>query len=187
MAEDPELEAVRRAITPGTTRLIKRTLCACLLIRAARHSAGPPAQVMRSCAWRRAGITLPVTAAVLVVTHWWHVLVLIIGHIGLLAPGRSSPPGACPTAPCTGTDSAAGGQQSGLVSFEGHPGRGGRQLDYDGRPWRAAVEVGIRSVAERERLQALNRGGARPDVDEASNRPLPDSLVGSGRHCYTDG
>jgi hypothetical protein len=40
MAEDPELEAVRRAITPGTTRSIKRTLCACLLMRAARRRAG---------------------------------------------------------------------------------------------------------------------------------------------------
>ena len=43
MAEDPELEAERRAITPGTTRSIKRTLCAYLLIRAAQRSTGPPA------------------------------------------------------------------------------------------------------------------------------------------------
>ncbi len=54
---------------------------------------------------------------------------------------RPSPPGARPATPRTGTDPAAGRQQPGLVSFEGHPGRRGRQLDHTGRPRRPAVAV----------------------------------------------
>jgi hypothetical protein len=80
MAEDPELEAIRRAITPGTTRSFKRTLCAYLLIRAARRSTGRqadggPTSIRR---WSRIAIS---AGAVLAATHWSHVITLTLGHI----------------------------------------------------------------------------------------------------------
>lgn len=81
MAEDPELEAVRRAITPGTTRLIKRTLCAYLLIRAVLRRAGAATDRGSSPGRWRTTIALAATPVALAITHWWHVIVPILDHI----------------------------------------------------------------------------------------------------------
>jgi hypothetical protein len=80
MAEDPELEVVRRAIPPGTTRSIKQTFCAWVLIRAVRRKAGAPGSGP-SPPGRRRGIVLASTGAVIAIIHWWHEIAILLGHI----------------------------------------------------------------------------------------------------------
>jgi hypothetical protein len=82
MADDPELEAVRRAITPGTTQSIKRTLCAYLLIRAVRHREGTATDSGSSLGRWRTKIALAATPVALAITHWWHVIAPMLDHIG---------------------------------------------------------------------------------------------------------
>lgn len=92
MAEDPEFEAVRRAIAPGTTKSIKRTLCACMLIRAARRPSTSTGNE-RSLLQRRTKVALATaTPAAIAAVHWWPAISSMLHHIGLLCRrhGRGS-------------------------------------------------------------------------------------------------
>jgi hypothetical protein len=106
MAEDPELEAVRRAITPGTTRSIKRTLCACLLIRAARRNARAPANSPPAIGqWKRMALAVSLTA--ITVSPWWHGIVLALARVRLLGQPLSTH--GPPTTSARGRDAYLGG------------------------------------------------------------------------------
>jgi len=56
---DAALEVVRRAVPQGTNRSVKRTLCSCLLLLAARRRTAVPV------AWFALG-------------HYWHALTLFL-------------------------------------------------------------------------------------------------------------
>ena len=64
--DDAALEAVRQVVRPGTTSSLKQTICACLLIIAARR--------------RRAVSVVAISVAVATV-HYWHVLASLLGHL----------------------------------------------------------------------------------------------------------
>jgi hypothetical protein len=81
MAIDPELETVRRTVTPDTTKSIKRTLLTCLLIRATRRPRDPVGGGP-SPGRRRTVIALAVTTAGFGVIHWWPLIMTVLGHIG---------------------------------------------------------------------------------------------------------
>jgi len=73
--EDPQLEVVRLAVSSEATKSVKRTLLACMIIRAARL------RTSASTGLGRRAVTVVAIAASAEVAHWWHLIMLVLGHI----------------------------------------------------------------------------------------------------------
>jgi len=64
--DDAELEIIRRAITPETSRSVKQTVLSCFLLRAVR---------------RRKVASSTVVAGMLACVKYWHAISTVIGHL----------------------------------------------------------------------------------------------------------